>query len=282
MRARSSNRAASLVRRACAPQTVLEGAGEELRRRSLRRRFGRAHGSLVRAMGVSGPRRRLRRLQEKVASGEGIDGLPRGERLESVAEVVVVAPDARDLDAQLECGAIHGVDRARSHHVLQRGCGVARGERGAAGPQLELVALPGVALERRCPAPQRCRAPVLAAPLEQVREVPQRAGAARPLCEQEAELVARVLHTSEALLEDRRAAQPHGAKHLLLLRLPAQAIGASREVVRELVVLARARRSPPRPRDRPPRPPGPGRARAARLARWHRRRRSARARAPGA
>ena len=122
--------------------------------------------------------------------------------------------------------------------MLHRGRRIARGQRRSSGPELELAAFPGVGLEGRRPPPERRRASVLAATLEQVRQVPERARAAGPLGQQERELVARVLHATEALLEDRRATQANGAKHLLLLRLAAQAIGATRKMVRELVVLA--------------------------------------------
>ena len=93
--------AASLVRRARSAKAVLERAREELRRGALGRGLGRAHRALLRAVGVARSRGGLCGLEEEVASRQVVHGLAGGERFERGAEILVVAEDARDLDAEL-------------------------------------------------------------------------------------------------------------------------------------------------------------------------------------
>ena len=230
------DRAARLVRRARAAQPVLECPGEELRRRALRRGVGGADRAFERPPRVAGPRRGLRGFEEQVAARDRVDGIPCRERVEGIAERLVVAEPPRHLDAQLEGRPVRRAIEPDPGRVIERGRHVACSERRATRAQRELVGPAGVGLERRRPLPEGDGAGVIAPSLEEIREVPEGSGAARPLREEQGQLIACVLFAPEALLEDRGPPQPHRAQHLLLLGLPAQPLGAASEVLGELVV----------------------------------------------
>ncbi len=137
-----------LVRGARAPQAILERPGQKLRRGPLRRRLGGAHGPLLRPVGIACPRRRLRRFEQQFAPREGVDGVPHGQRLERVAEGLVVPEPPRHLDAELERGVVGRPVRRDPRRVLQRCGGVSRSQRRPTRAELELVAAHRVGLER--------------------------------------------------------------------------------------------------------------------------------------
>ena len=228
--------AARLVRSAGAAHTVLEASREQLRRRAIARGLRGALCAREGGPDVARARRRLRRLEQEVALRAFVDPLALRDGVERVAEVVVGAERAGQLDAEVQCLGIEGAAPEHRGGVTHRCLEVARRERRPPGAELELVALVRVALDGGGAAPQRRGPRVLPLAIEEIRQVPQGARVVGPLAQQERELVAGLAHAAEALLEDRRATQAHRPQHLPHPRVRAQSLRAARQVIHELVV----------------------------------------------
>ena len=85
-------------------------------------------------------------------------------------------------------------------------------------------------------APERRRAGVLALAIEQIGQVAERPRVVGPLAQQQRELVARLAHAAEPLLEDGRASQADRPEHLARTRVGLRRSARTREVFDQLVV----------------------------------------------
>ncbi len=235
------NGALRVFERACATKAVLETAREELRRRDVGREACRVPRANERRVGVSDARRRLGGLDEHLTPRARIIGRGAGEVLERGSERDGILRGARDLDARL-------VDRRRRRPSARAAC-----SRTARAPSMSL--LPSSAFTRRAPMAS-CSTGSVAFAASSASTGSARAGAfkrsRRSASQRSAlgcagvsrrsllELGRRILEPTEALLEDRGAAEANRAERLLLVPVFGEARGAAREMLGELVV-ARAR-----------------------------------------
>ena len=222
------DRLAGLGRRSGPADARREPGGEDLRRGAV---AGGGHGlarSRESPREVTFPRGGVGRLHERVdvrriyVDRAGPLARPMHARVKRL----------RGLGLELRAPALDHTDR-----IVLRGRGPGADVGGALGRELAA----GRLLEGGRAAPELDGPSEVGLTIVEVGEVAERTDAVGPLGEEELELVARVADAPEALLEDGRAAEPHGAQELALVGDAAQPVRTEGEVGRELFVVATSR-----------------------------------------